>query len=84
MAITEENAESLLEAGDMLQFLEVRDAAAEFLEGHLTAANCLGAMLLADAHQCARLHELSWRMCLLHYETVRRRRRRPGSSAGMS
>lgn len=71
VVINEENAESLLEAGDMLQFHDVRDAAAEFLESHLTSSNCLGTMLLADAHQCKRLHELSWRMCLLHYETVK-------------
>lgn len=54
----------------MLQFHDVRDAAAEFLEGHLSACNCLGMMLLSDAHQCKRLYELSWRMCLLHYQTV--------------
>uniref|UniRef100_H3CGP7 Kelch-like protein 25 n=1 Tax=Tetraodon nigroviridis TaxID=99883 RepID=H3CGP7_TETNG len=71
VVINEENAESLLEAADMLQFPDVRDAAAAFLEGHLNAANCLGMMLLADAHQCKRLYELSWRMCLLHYETLR-------------
>lgn len=70
VVISEENAESLLQAGDMLQFHDVRDAAADFLESHLTSSNCLGMMLLADAHQCQRLHELSWRMCLLHYETV--------------
>lgn len=34
--INEENAESLLEAGDMLQFHDVRDAAAEFLEKSLS------------------------------------------------
>lgn len=77
VVINEENAESLLEAADMLQFPDVRDAAAAFLEGHLNAANCLGMMLLADAHQCKRLYELSWRMCLLHYETVRLRSRNP-------
>lgn len=70
VVINEENAESLLEAGDMLQFHDVRDAAGDFLESHLNASNCLGMMLLADAHQCKRLYELSWRMCLLHYETV--------------
>ncbi|XP_031594396.1 kelch-like protein 25 [Oreochromis aureus] len=69
--INEENAESLLEAGDMLQFHDIRDAAAEFLEKNLHASNCLGMMLLSDAHQCKRLYELSWRMCLVHYETVR-------------
>ncbi|KAL7402128.1 hypothetical protein ABVT39_010133 [Epinephelus coioides] len=69
--INEENAESLLEAGDMLQFHDIRDAAAEFLEKNLHSSNCLGMMLLSDAHQCKRLYELSWRMCLLHYETVR-------------
>ncbi|XP_077371623.1 kelch-like protein 25 isoform X1 [Festucalex cinctus] len=69
--INEENAESLLEAGDMLQFHDIRDAAAEFLEKNLHSSNCLGMMLLSDAHQCKRLYELSWRMCLLHYETIR-------------
>uniref|UniRef100_A0A3Q4BU72 Kelch-like protein 25 n=1 Tax=Mola mola TaxID=94237 RepID=A0A3Q4BU72_MOLML len=69
--INEENAESLLEAGDMLQFHDVRDAAAEFLEKHLHSSNCLGMMLLSDAHQCKRLYELSWRMCLVYYETLR-------------
>ncbi|XP_064192820.1 kelch-like protein 25 isoform X1 [Anguilla rostrata] len=71
LVINEENAESLLEAGDMLQFHDIRDAAAEFLEKNLHASNCLGMMLLSDAHQCKRLYELSWRMCLLHFESVR-------------
>lgn len=75
--ISEENAESLLEAGDMLQFHDVRDAAAAFLETHLNPSNCLGMMLLSDAHQCKRLYEVAWRMCLLRYETVRRHRRPP-------
>ncbi|XP_023669725.2 kelch-like protein 25 [Paramormyrops kingsleyae] len=69
--IDEENAESLLEVADMLQFHDVRDAAAEFLEKNLHVSNCLGMMLLSDAHQCRRLYELSWRMCLLHFEAVR-------------
>uniref|UniRef100_A0A667YX58 Kelch-like protein 25 n=1 Tax=Myripristis murdjan TaxID=586833 RepID=A0A667YX58_9TELE len=71
LIINEENAESLLEAGDMLQFHDIRDAAAEFLEKNLHSSNCLGMMLLSDAHQCKRLYELSWRMCLVHYETVK-------------
>lgn len=72
IAISEENAASLLEAGDMLQFPDVRDAAAEFLERHLFPSNCLGLMLLSEAHQCRRLHECSRRMCLGHFEAVRR------------
>lgn len=72
IVISEENAESLLEAGDMLQFPDVRDAAAEFLEKRLQPSNCLGMMMLSDAHQCRRLYEFSWRMCLLHFESVRR------------
>ncbi|KAI1889777.1 hypothetical protein AGOR_G00166430 [Albula goreensis] len=71
LIINEENAESLLEAGDMLQFHDIRDAAAEFLEKNLHSSNCLGMMLLSDAHQCKRLYELSWRMCLVHFEAVR-------------
>ncbi|XP_049639210.1 kelch-like protein 25 [Suncus etruscus] len=71
VAIHEENAESLLEAADMLQFPEVRDAAAEFLEKQLAPPNCLAMLLLADAHQCRRLREASWHMCLSHFEAVR-------------
>ncbi|KAK1897040.1 Ectoderm-neural cortex protein 1 [Dissostichus eleginoides] len=44
--INEENAESLLEAGDMLQFHDIRDAASEFLEKNLDQSNCFGMMLL--------------------------------------
>ncbi|KAM6921532.1 ectodermal-neural cortex 3 [Xenentodon cancila] len=68
--INEENAESLLEAGDMLQFHDIRDAAAEFLEKNLHPSNCLGMMLLSDAHQCQRLYELSWRMCLANFASL--------------
>ncbi|KAM4677840.1 kelch-like protein 25 [Discoglossus pictus] len=68
--INEENAESLLEAADMLQFHDIRDSAAEFLEKNLYPSNCLGMMLLSDAHQCRRLYELSFRMCLVNFEAV--------------
>ncbi|XP_051896521.1 kelch-like protein 25 [Pristis pectinata] len=68
LAVSRDNAESLLQAGDMLQFHDVREAAAEFLEGSLGAANCLRLLLLADAHQCRRLHRQAWRMCLAHFE----------------
>ncbi|CAG08024.1 unnamed protein product, partial [Tetraodon nigroviridis] len=68
--INEENAESLLEAGDMLQFHDIRDAAAEFLEKNLHQSNCLGMMLLSDAHQCRRLYEPAWRMCLADFAAL--------------
>lgn len=55
----------------MLQFHDVRDAAAEFLEKNLSPSNCLGMMVLSDAHQCRRLYEFSCRMSLVHFETVR-------------
>ncbi|XP_069768136.1 kelch-like protein 25 [Narcine bancroftii] len=68
LAISEENAESLLQAGDMLQFHDVREAAADFLEKNLCASNCLRLMLLSDAHQCRGLYQQAWRMCLAHFE----------------
>uniref|UniRef100_A0A8C5QL07 Kelch-like protein 25 n=2 Tax=Leptobrachium TaxID=161697 RepID=A0A8C5QL07_9ANUR len=68
--INEENAESLLEAGDMLEFQDIRDACAEFLEKNLHPTNCLGMLLLSDAHQCTKLYELSWRMCLGNFQTL--------------
>ncbi|XP_054252241.1 ectoderm-neural cortex protein 1-like [Indicator indicator] len=65
--INEENAESLLEAGDMLQFQDIRDASADFLEKNLCPGNCLNMLLLSDAHCCERLLELSWRMALANF-----------------
>ncbi|ELK24207.1 Ectoderm-neural cortex protein 2, partial [Myotis davidii] len=67
IVLNEENAESLLEAGDMLQFHDVRDAAAEFLEKNLFPSNCLGMMLLRpppghvlEAPGTARLSPAGW------------------------
>ncbi|XP_010212748.1 PREDICTED: ectoderm-neural cortex protein 1-like [Tinamus guttatus] len=68
--INEENAESLLEAGDMLQFHDVRDASADFLEKNLYPGNCLNMLLLSDAHCCQRLLELSWRMALANFTSL--------------
>ncbi|XP_007657600.2 ectoderm-neural cortex protein 1-like [Ornithorhynchus anatinus] len=68
--INEENAESLLEAGDMLQFQDIRDAAAGFLERNLHQANCLNMLLLSDAYSCERLLELSWRMALANFASL--------------
>uniref|UniRef100_A0A8C6X2N0 Ectodermal-neural cortex 1 n=2 Tax=Naja TaxID=8638 RepID=A0A8C6X2N0_NAJNA len=62
--INEENAESLLEAGDMLEFQDIRDACAEFLEKNLHHTNCLG------MPKCTKLYELSWRMCLSNFQTI--------------
>ncbi|XP_055517439.1 kelch-like protein 25 [Leucoraja erinacea] len=69
LALSGENAESLLQAGDMLQLHDVRQAAADFLERSLGADNCLRLMLLADAHQCRRLYQQAWGMCLAHFQT---------------
>ncbi|XP_067432264.1 ectoderm-neural cortex protein 1-like [Thunnus thynnus] len=68
--INEENAESLLEVGDMLEFQDIRDACAEFLEKNLHSSNCLRMLLLSDAHQCTRLHTLSWNMCLRNFPAI--------------
>ncbi|XP_069783832.1 ectoderm-neural cortex protein 1-like [Narcine bancroftii] len=70
--INEENAESLLEVSDMLQFHDIRDASAEFLEKNLHPMNCLGMMLLSDAHQCEQLFELSWQTCLAYFAVLYR------------
>lgn len=68
--INEENAESLLEVGDMLEFQDIRNVCAEFLEKNLQSSNCLSMLLLSDAHQCTRLHKLSWNMCLRNFPTI--------------
>ncbi|KFV45826.1 Ectoderm-neural cortex protein 1 [Tyto alba] len=64
------DAESLLEAGDMLQFQDIRDASADFLEKNLYPGNCLNMLLLSDAHCCERLLELSWRMALANFTSL--------------
>ncbi|XP_078386174.1 kelch-like protein 25 [Cetorhinus maximus] len=70
LAISEENAEWLLQAGDMLQFPDIREAAAAFLEKRLRASNCLGLLLLSDAHQCGRLRQRARAACLAHFEQL--------------
>ncbi|XP_012670073.2 ectoderm-neural cortex protein 1 [Clupea harengus] len=70
VVINEENAESLLEAGDMLEFQDIRDACAEFLEKNLHPTNCLGMLLLSDAHQCTQLSQPSWSMCLSNFPAI--------------
>ncbi|XP_072326597.1 kelch-like protein 25 [Scyliorhinus torazame] len=70
LAISEENAERLLQAGDMLQFPDIREAAAAFLEKRLRPSNCLGLLLLSDAHQCRRLRQQARAACLAHFEQL--------------
>ncbi|XP_061406350.1 ectoderm-neural cortex protein 1-like [Lethenteron reissneri] len=55
------------ELTSQMAFHDVRDACAEFLEKNLHPSNCLGMMLLSEAHQCRRLHDLAWRMCLANF-----------------
>ena len=45
----------LLEAGDMLEFQDIRDACAECLEKNLHPTNCLGIRAFADVHTCTDL-----------------------------
>ncbi|XP_072421327.1 kelch-like protein 25 [Chiloscyllium punctatum] len=70
LALSEANAERLLQAGDMLQFPDVRDAAAAFLERRLRPSNCLRLLLLSDAHQCRRLRQRARAACLAHFQRL--------------
>uniref|UniRef100_A0A8C4NKC3 Ectodermal-neural cortex 2 n=1 Tax=Eptatretus burgeri TaxID=7764 RepID=A0A8C4NKC3_EPTBU len=63
-------AEALLQAADMLQFPEVRDACAAFLERHLRSDNCLSAFQLADAHGCSQLREQAFLSCLDNFVSL--------------
>ncbi|XP_061413937.1 ectoderm-neural cortex protein 1-like [Lethenteron reissneri] len=71
LALSEETAaEALLQAADMLQFPEVRDACADFLERRLSPDNCLAVLVLADAHGCMSLRERSRRACLRYFPAM--------------
>ncbi|XP_048418506.2 kelch-like protein 25 [Stegostoma tigrinum] len=70
LALSDANAERLLQAGDMLQFPDVRDAAAAFLERRLRPSNCLRLLLLSDAHQCRRLRQRARAVCLAHFQRL--------------
>ncbi|CAH1237931.1 KLHL24 [Branchiostoma lanceolatum] len=55
VTITEENAQSLLEASNLLQVLPIKDACADFLQRQLDPSNCLGILQFADTMSCQQL-----------------------------
>ncbi|XP_012728669.2 kelch-like protein 23 [Fundulus heteroclitus] len=65
--VTEGNAQSLLEAADLLQFGGVKRACEDFLVRLLDVDNCLGMHDFAELHQCAALEREARRVMLSRF-----------------
>jgi kelch-like protein 2/3 len=53
--ITEDNVQSLLDASNRLQLINVKDSCCEFLAAQLDITNCIGIRRLADMLSCTSL-----------------------------
>ncbi|XP_053733318.1 kelch-like protein 23 [Synchiropus splendidus] len=62
VSITESNVQSLLEAADLLQFANVKQACERFLIRLLDVYNCSGMHAFAQLHQCPALEKEAWRL----------------------
>ncbi|ELU16789.1 hypothetical protein CAPTEDRAFT_158890 [Capitella teleta] len=68
--VTEDNVQSLLPAANILQLVEVRDAACEFLQSQLHPSNCLGIKAFADLHACQDLLQYAQTYTEQHFSEV--------------
>lgn len=53
--IQEENVQILLQAANLLQLIEVKQACCEYLQSQLDPSNCIGIRDFADMHGCVDL-----------------------------
>ncbi|XP_060857520.1 ring canal kelch homolog [Metopolophium dirhodum] len=70
ITVTENNARVLLEAANLLQIQEVKDACVEFLQTQLCLTNCIDTYALADLHDCTELIRRSELYIQQHFSHV--------------
>lgn len=68
LAITSENAHSLLAASSILQIFRIQTECCEYLSNHLDVFNCLAVRNLADMYSCKKLLELTESYILKNFE----------------
>ncbi|XP_078703743.1 kelch-like protein 24 [Branchiostoma floridae x Branchiostoma belcheri] len=70
VTITEENAQTLLEASNLLQVLPIKEACADFLQRQLDPSNCLGILKFADTMSCQQLLKAAEKYALKEFTEV--------------
>ncbi|KAL9872092.1 kelch-like protein 17 isoform 2-T3 [Glossina fuscipes fuscipes] len=70
ITLTEGNVEAILAASDLFQIVWVKEECIQFLESNLNRNNCFGVRKLADMHSCKRLHDLSHKYILDHFDDL--------------
>ncbi|XP_037899349.1 kelch-like protein 2, partial [Glossina fuscipes] len=70
ITLTEGNVEAILSASDLFQIVWVKEECIQFLESNLNRNNCFGVRKLADMHSCKRLHDLSHKYILDHFDDL--------------
>ncbi|XP_045195642.2 kelch-like protein 6 isoform X1 [Mercenaria mercenaria] len=68
--ICTENAEDLLRASALFQIKLLHQKCEEFLIGHISIENCIGAWRLAKAHECKELAKKAWYVILENFTDV--------------
>eukprot|EP00102_Acyrthosiphon_pisum_P027940 XP_016665150.1 PREDICTED: ring canal kelch homolog [Acyrthosiphon pisum] len=70
ITVTENNLQVLLEASNILQLQEVKEACSDFLQTQMCPKNCIGINALADLHSCTKLLRSSELYIQQHFSDV--------------
>lgn len=70
ISITQENAQQLLSAANLVQINTILQACCNFLEGEMDPSNCLGIHCFAEAHVCVELSEKARSYVIEHFTDV--------------
>lgn len=70
ISITQENAQQLLSAANLVQIHTIIQACCNFLEGEMDPSNCLGIHCFAEAHICVELSEKAKQYVIEHFTEV--------------
>ncbi|XP_048774657.1 kelch-like protein 3 isoform X2 [Ostrea edulis] len=72
ISITQENAQQLLSAANLVQIHTIIQACCNFLEGEMDPSNCLGIHCFAEAHVCDELSDKARQYVIQHFTQVAR------------
>ncbi|KAK3100035.1 hypothetical protein FSP39_013760 [Pinctada imbricata] len=72
ISITQENAQQLLSAANLVQIHTIIQACCNFLESEMDPSNCLGIHCFAEAHVCDELSDKARQYVIEHFSEVAR------------
>ncbi len=68
--VNEDNVQTLLQAANLLQLVDVTEACCQFLQSQLHPTNCLGIRAFADLHGCQELMSQAEKYAETHFAEV--------------